>query len=290
MIWSFIFAASLISSQAFSSDRTVLRKIPINADLKAPESFIHDPQTGFYFISNVNGPPSAKDSNGFIAQIAKDFSVKELNFIRSGKSTVLNGPKGMAVQKGRLYVADIDAVRVFDLKTGRLIRARSLSQMEPKFLNDICILGRWVYVTDTGAKKIFQLDLDLQVCKVLCKLRFAPNGITPSPEKKSLTVVTWGPGKILKVDPKGKVELLFDGAPKGLRNLDGVAYDKQGNLYFSSFTKGVVYTLSRSGRLNVLATGLVTAADIGIDSEGRLLVPLMQKNRAVVLELKKRTD
>jgi len=261
------------------------RKIPVQAQLKAPESFLYDPETDSYFISNVNGTPAAMDNNGFITRLGSDLSVREPKFI-SGRAAgpVLNGPKGMAVYQGKLYLTDITSVRAFDIKTGKLIRALRLTPMRPKFLNDICALEGKIYVTDTGTRRILELDPGLRSCKILCELKYPPNGIVPAPDGKSLTCVTWGPGKILEITLEGKVRKIFDAEPKGLGNFDGAVYDKAGNLYVSSFTRGTIYRFTRRGGLKAVYSGLTTPADIGIDSRGRLLVPLMQANGAVVLE------
>src|SRR5256886_1138508 len=37
-----------------------------------PESVLHDPAQDIYFVSNINGGPTAKDNNGFISRVRPD--------------------------------------------------------------------------------------------------------------------------------------------------------------------------------------------------------------------------
>src|SRR5712691_7878176 len=84
-----------------------------------PESVLHDPVQDIYFVSNINGSPTAKDNNGFISRVRPDGAVENLKFIEGGHGGVtLNAPKGLAIRGDTLWVADIDVVRSFDAKTG----------------------------------------------------------------------------------------------------------------------------------------------------------------------------
>ena len=261
--------------------------IPVRAALKAPESFCQDPVTGDYFISNVNGNPAALDGNGFITRLGPDLKVKKLKFVEGKPFKVtLNGPKGLAAYRGTLYVADINAVRAFDIATGKEKGSFSLVHMDVRFLNDLTVHNGKIYVTDTAKRKVFELDPALNGARLVCIMRYPPNGIIGVPGKKELMIVSWGPGKVVRLDPKtGKYERYFDGEPKGLKNLDGVVFDKKGNLIFSSFTAGKIYRLTPEKKLSVVAEGLTSPADIGIDKQGRLLVPSMQSNSASVLTI-----
>ena len=89
-------------------------------ELKSPQSFVAAPDSQAYFISNVNGEPAAKDNNGFITKLDHDGKVVDLHFIQGGRrDAVLHAPKGMAIVGTTLYVADVDALRAFDTKTGQ---------------------------------------------------------------------------------------------------------------------------------------------------------------------------
>src|SRR5512132_2787922 len=73
---------------------------------KTPESVKYDPDLDVYFVSNINGNPSQKDGNGFIARVRPDSTIDSLMFIAGGRNGVtLNGPKGMAIAGDTLVVA-----------------------------------------------------------------------------------------------------------------------------------------------------------------------------------------
>lgn len=260
--------------------------VEIKAELKAPESFCHDPGTGDYFISNVNGTPTEIDNNGYITRLGPDLTVKDARFIAGGaKGLTLNAPKGMAILDNTLYVADIDSVRAYSLPDGKEKRSLRLAPLKVEFLNDIAVLGGMLYVTDTFAKKVCLVDPALKVSRIVCTMEDQPNGIAAVPGKQELLIATWGPGKLLRLDAKGALTTYFDGSTRGLKNLDGIVVDKAGTIYLSSFTQGKIYRLTPAMKLSEVASGLTTPADIGIDAKGRLLVPFMQVHRAAVMTL-----
>ena len=70
-----------------------------------PESVLHDPAQDIYFVSNINGSPTAKDNNGFISRVRPDGAVENLKFIEGGHGGVtLNAPKGLAIRGDTLWV------------------------------------------------------------------------------------------------------------------------------------------------------------------------------------------
>jgi hypothetical protein len=98
--------------------------IVVLAEFVGPDAAIHDTTDDVYLVSNVNGDPAATDDNGFISKVSPKGEVLELKWIdgTSGKKA-LNAPKGMALNGDRLYVADIDRVRIFHRKTGAALGA-----------------------------------------------------------------------------------------------------------------------------------------------------------------------
>src|SRR5207253_5258061 len=95
-----------------------------------PESVLHDTTQDIYFVSNINGSPTAKDNNGFISRVRPDGAVENLKFIEGGKNGVtLHGPKGLALWGDTLWVADIDVVRGFNARTGASIDSVSLASL-----------------------------------------------------------------------------------------------------------------------------------------------------------------
>ena len=120
---------------------------------QTPESVKWDSTRDVYFVSNVNGAPSAKDGNGYITRLGPAGMVMDSAFIKG-----LNAPKGMALVHDTLWVADIDQVRAFEARTGAPVATIPLPGAI--FLNDIAAAPDGsLYVTDTairfGANRIF---------------------------------------------------------------------------------------------------------------------------------------
>src|SRR5439155_11692308 len=50
-------------------------KVTVVEGFLTPESVLHDPVQDIYFVSNINGSPTAKDNNGFISRVRPDGAV-----------------------------------------------------------------------------------------------------------------------------------------------------------------------------------------------------------------------
>ena len=115
----------------------------------------------------------------------------------------------------------------------------------------------------------------------------APNGLVIHPRTKRLLADTWGEGKIVEIGPDGKIKpflMLIEGP--GLKDLDGLDYDKNGYLYTSSFTGGTIYKIAPDLAVSVVKSGLTTPADINMDRKNnRLLVPSFDGNVATTLNV-----
>ncbi len=125
-----------------------------NAGLATPESVLYDKKNDRYLISNINGNPTAADGNGFISIVSPEGKLQKLKWIDGeGEQTQLNAPKGMAILDDKLYVTDINSVRVFDLGTGK--QWASIDIKGSTFLNDAATDGEVVYISDSGMNPDF---------------------------------------------------------------------------------------------------------------------------------------
>ena len=115
------------ATAAASTGTKAPEKVGETAGLKVPESVRYDADLDVYFISNINGNPSQKDNNGFIARVKAD-SVGAVTMLAEGgkNGLYLHAPKGMAIQGDTLFVADIDTVRMFHRETGAVLGARGV--------------------------------------------------------------------------------------------------------------------------------------------------------------------
>ena len=120
------------------------------AGFATPESVLHDTAADLYLVSNINGSPLEKDDNGFISRVSPEGQVVALKWIDgAAEGVTLNAPKGMAISGDTLYVADIDALRMFDRATGA--PKGQIAVEGATFLNDLAVApAGGVYLTDSG--------------------------------------------------------------------------------------------------------------------------------------------
>ena len=125
----------------------------VNTGLATPESVLWDAARDVWYISNINGQAPQKDDNGYIVRLgANGEPMDSLPFISGADDDVtLHAPKGMAVRGDTLWVADIDALRGFDLTSGRQVASIDLAPFRATFLNDVAIGNDGgIYITDSG--------------------------------------------------------------------------------------------------------------------------------------------
>ena len=261
-----------------------------------PESVIYDEVNDRYLVSNINGTPVAADDNGFISELTPDGGVKTLKWIEGGQNKAkLNAPKGLAISKGLLYVADLDAVRMFDLKTGA--PKGDIKIEGATFLNDVATgEDGSLYVSDSGLK-LENADFKPSGSDAVYAINDGkakpvgksadlgrPNGLLFS--DAGLLVVTFGTGSIYTLDEKGarqKEQKL----PKG--SLDGI-FEVGTDIFVSSWEAQTIYR-SKLGdgskfEWTPVLTGLQAPADIGFDKKRkRILVPRFMDNLVEVFEL-----
>ena len=264
--------------------------------LRNPQNFLTDGPGDQYFISNVNGDPDVKDNNGFISKLDRSGNVVNLHFIQGGDEGVtLHAPKGMAIVNRTLYVADLDAVRAFDVTSGVPVRTISFDHIHDKKASTGPMLAELasddnglLYVTDTEAHTIYRVDTAKQhaVSIVTRDPSLAgPRGIAVHPKTGHLIVVSWDRGKILDVTPQGHVVELVSNSFFSARfhNLDGVAFDGWGNMYVSDFTGGKIWRMRPNNSFDVIAEYLPAPAGIAIDREKHLiLVPYYYADAAEI--------
>jgi SMP-30/Gluconolactonase/LRE-like region len=268
------------------------KRIATASGLNNPEAVRYDPDLNLWFVANINGNPSAKDRNGYISRLKSDGSVDSLKFIESGKrGAILNAPKGMAIVGDTLWVADLDAVRAFNKRTGAPLTTVTLTG-RAKFLNDIAVGPDGIYVTDSGLEgekldhkgpdQIFRIANRKATVALTLKNLAAPNGITWDSAGSRFVIAPFGASKVVTWAPG-------DSAPaplaEGKGQFDGI--EPLGNERFLITTwADSSLDLLANGQLTRLAGGLPSPADIGFDrKQGRVAVPLLLENRVEFLDL-----
>lgn len=257
--------------------------------LATPESVLYDDAEDVYLVSNINGNPAEMDDNGFIARVEPDGKLRELKWIDGTTPEVkLSAPKGMALLGDTLYVADINAVRMFDRKSGA--PTGEVAIKGATFLNDMTTMGDAVYVSDSGFTRDFKPSKSDAIHKIdgsgkstalLADAELGrPTGLAPAED--GLWVVTFGSGQVFRVGADGarhKPEKL----PKG--QLEGIVALEGGVLLVSSWEARAI--LRGAGRdWRPIISDLEAPADLGFDTKRRrVLVPLFMANALAIRAL-----
>lgn len=254
-----------------------------------PESIIKDDKYQVIYVSNVNGNPTDKDSNGYISKVAIDGTIISHKWIEG-----LHAPKGMALYNGKLFVADIDVIVEIDIAKGKIVATYKVEGAT--FLNDLAADNKGtIYASNTfGFSAIYKLNKEKNVTLFSKDDALQmPNGLLVEGDK--LLVASWGigldpatyqtkvRGSLLSVSLVDK-QIKKLAAPIG--NLDGIVKAPQGYLLTDWLAGKLLYYK------DAIATELVDlpqgSADLEFDHTNNCIyIPLMNDNKIVIYKLKK---
>lgn len=256
---------------------------------QGPESVRYDPEQDVFFVSNMTGYGSAKDGNGFITRMSAANPNVAVVFVQGGRNgAVLHAPKGIALHGDTLWVADIDALRGFDRRTGAPLATLDFAPLRATLLNDVAVgPDGTLRVTDTGIQmtevgvihtgpdRIFAVGPNGAITSVAENPALRqPNGITWDAAAKQWLVVSFDPfvGEVATFAPKDSTRHVLFRAPQG--RLDGVEALGAGQILYTSWADSSVH-LYAGGRDRRLVRAVPEPADIGIDTRRhRLAIPL----------------
>lgn len=244
--------------------------------LSEPEAVRYDPDQNVYFISNFNGGGNDLDSNGFITKVDAEGSVVEMEFMTGSDEFPFHAPRGMFIENGSLWVADVAGVHVFDTKTGTQQKFIDFSSLEPGFLNDVSSDGSGtVYVTDTGKPVVYKIENDTPTV-FLDSLAIYPNGVTYDSENEVFVLAPWRQDTTFySFNSAGEVmsHYTFQGG-----NFDGLEFD-EGMLLVASQVDQCIRVHNGSENIILIHT-LGRPADIGIDRTNKIIaVPYIALDR-----------
>ena len=229
--------------------------------LATPESVIYAPQLDAFLVANINGgAPLVEDGDGYIARLSLDGVLDPEPF-----ATGLDGPKGMAITNGRLYVSDINDLVEIDLSSGEVLARHHFADAE--FLNDVTVTPAGeVLVSDMRRAEIRVLTQDgLALWKDGEGLGGYINGLLAE-EDRLLALSAQG---LVAIDyDTREVDVVAPGAEAG----DGLVPDGRGG-YLATSWSGRIYHISAEGETRTVSdTRLmgVNSADPGFAPDAAL--------------------
>jgi sugar lactone lactonase YvrE len=254
---------------------------------QTPESVLYDADQDVYFVSNINGQPTAADDNGFISRINPDSMQVDLKWIDAAKPDILlNAPKGLGILGDDLYVADLTVVRKFNRKTGK--PDGEIKIPGSTFLNDVASDGKSVYVTDSGMKAgangfdgtgtdaLWRITNDKPEKIASGTDLNRPNGVDIADGK--IWVVSFGSNELYQIANGKKTSVAK--LPKG--SLDGLVHLSDGSFLVSSWDGKAVYR-GKGNEFHAIVENVTSPADICYDAKRhRLLIPHFMENVVTV--------
>lgn len=243
-----------------------------------PESVAYDPSEKVLYVGDFVSAlkPAEKDGRGKINKVSLDGKILEKGVLPANGQT-LNKPKGIWIKGRHLWVADIDSLWEFDLKTKQ---GKKLPLPGISYANDVALMGNAVYVSDNRFDKIARVaPADFLTSKTAPKVTIVysgqsifPNGLYPG-KNGSLILEGWQ----TKDKPHGIYVMTPGKEPKQISKnigmLDGLYRMKNGDLIVTDWVSGTVFQWNRKMGVHTLASNFKGPADLtAIPNKKGLLV------------------
>ena len=237
-----------------------------DSNLLVPESALFDGENKVLYVANIDGQPWEKDGKGSIGKVGLDGKIIQTNWV-SG----LHAPKGMARVKNNLYVGDVDAVVLIDIRKGKIVNRITVEGAQG--LNDVSADSKGVlWVTDSKLKKLHRIE-NGKAETYLDGLK-GPNGILA--HQNELYILD--AGGMYRIEKDKTLTKITDGMEGGTDGIEHVS----GKDFIVSAWAGAIWYIDEKGNKELLLDTRekkINSADIGYDARKRILyVPTFFKN------------
>lgn len=263
----------------------------VSTGLQTPESVVWDAARSVWYVSNINGNAPQKDDNGYILRLGATGEVMDtVPFINGADDDItLHAPKGMALKGDTLWVADIDAVRAFDVNTGNPVGSVDLRPMRATFLNDVAVGNDGgIYITDSGIafkadgsvthpgkSRVFVIRNMAATEAVVLPKESAANGIAWNTSRNAWNIVGFNTADIYEWVPGAKEATVVG---TGVGGADGLLVLEGNRAIYTSWADSSL-NIFEGGASRTLRKGLNSPADLGYDPARKLVaVPLFTSN------------
>ena len=248
----------------------------------------YDKVRDLYVVVNAGISQDVIPNDGYISLVNPDGTAHTLKWIGATRQGLtLNHPLGSDIVNGRLYVADINVVRWFDMETGEPLG--SVAVDDAQRFNDIEVAqDGTIYATQTGTDdsstwRVYRITPQGEASLLVQGPPLQrPNGVAFDPDG-NIVVVNINSNTVLTFSAEGNLvntEHAVDGGNDGLVILE------DGTKYVSSVRLGTISRISPGKPAVVVASGIPSAASMTYDSKrNRLLIPMNNWNAITIVEL-----
>ncbi|SKB78579.1 hypothetical protein SAMN05660226_03136 [Parapedobacter luteus] len=239
------------------------------------ESALYDPSADIIYVSNGNTNAGEKDNDGFISVLNTDGTIRDIKWVEGD----LHAPKGMALLDGKLYVTDIDAVKIIDVSSATI--EKTVAVDSAVFLNDLATDGERLYFSDSRTGKIYSMTAD-------------GSYTTISTTNKNVNGLEYHDGHLYALDGEGLKKFSDDGnytqevintevtGGDGLIILNDstfVASRWHGEIFFIRGSETSVILDTQAEKSNTADIGFVRGKDL-------VIVPTFLKNEVAAYQLR----
>jgi len=263
-----------------------------------PESVAYDPKEKVLYVGSFGGTkldPAAKDGQGTISKVALNGKVLEQKVFPPKGAEAMNKPKGIWIAGDRLWVTDIDAVWIFDLRSKK---GRRLALPGVGFANDPAVLGKALYISDNRNDKLVKVEpadflnaKNPKVTEIVSGMGHNPNGVYPSK-----TGMLYFGGFLAADKPKNLYALGVSGQVRTISDplgrVDGLYEMKDGSILYTDWnTSSLSIWNEKTDKSRVLAAGFKGPADFAVipspDGSLTAVVPDLVQSQLRFIQLRK---
>jgi hypothetical protein len=277
----------LLLADTSTSSPWELKQVAVLEGFDTPECVCVDPATGICYVSNVAAPKlvpekvNVTDGTGFISRLKPGGQIESLHWIESTQAAPLNSLKGLCIQDGVLYGADLTRIVRYEVATRKALP--TIEVAGAIMLNDMFSDGRHIYASDTRAGRIYRFDG--QRVSEFASLRGA-NGITMAGGR--VYAVSSTEHDLFEIDSRGKQEPRAFGLARHFAGLDGIEVLTDGSFLVSDVRGHRLCHVGEDRKTVRVLAELQYPADLGLDRQRNLLyVPLFWDSRVMVYQLSK---
>lgn len=256
-------------------------RVIANVGFVGSECVRYDAAADRYIVSNLNGTDP-----GFVSVVTPDGAIETLKWI-DGAASNLADPLGLFIAGNRIYLADVDTVRIYDRQSGGAVGAIPVPGAQR--LNDLAVAADGtIYITDSAkegqAGALYRISAKGKVSAWVTRndALEKPNGIAVLPDG---TIVHGGRGvNLVFRDTSGRI-LRERTLPTG--RIDGIVALPDGGLLVASQDGHAVYHVApNNGAITQVAKDIEIPAAIGYDSRrNRLIVPQIKAASLTLVDL-----